>query len=357
MKNLFNTAIAILALSLSFGVADAAAHSIPPASPTSSSVTHQVGKAAGQHRKRALRHRRAQRTARRSAARRKRQESPWKTTTPTPAPSTSPTPAPEPSPTPSPRPEPVPAPEPTPEPAPAPAPAPDPVPASEPAPAPQPSGSVLFSGNFDAGFTSWYLQSLASRATLVSSGAFNGTKAARFEVRDGDVEPDTGAERSEVAGPSFHEGQDLYVRDAIRIPSSNTYSGPWQIIEQLHEDDWGGSPGVALFLDAGRKLTLCAGDGSPVFWEGPAVQADRWYELVYRVNLSQSSSTGFVEVWLDGVQQTLPNGKTRIYGQTIQAAETYIKAGIYRAKASTGTSIVEHDAIAVGTSYAAVTAS
>ena len=94
---------------------------------------------------------------------------------------------------------------------------------------------VLFRGDFDAGFAGWYVQSLSSRVTLFSAGAFQGTQAARFEVRDGDVEPDTGSERSEVSGPTFDEGQDLYIRDAIRIPGAYSYQGPWQIVQQLHE--------------------------------------------------------------------------------------------------------------------------
>jgi hypothetical protein len=200
------------------------------------------------------------------------------------------------------------------------------------------------------------VQSLSSRATLFSTSTLQGSQAARFEVRAGDVEPDTGSQRSEVSGPTFKEGQDLYIRDAIRVPAANTYSASWQIIQQLHEEDWAGSPGMAVMLDNKHALKLGAGDGSPTFWQGPALQSDRWYDLVYRVNLSQSTSVGFIEVWLDGVQQNLTNGQTRIYGQTIQAAETYLKAGIYRSKTSTGTSIVEHDAIAVGTSYAAVMA-
>lgn len=262
-------------------------------------------------------------------------------------PAPTPAPAPEPTPTPTPEPTPTPAPEPTPVPEPAPEPA--------PTPAPAPVGTLLFNGDFDAGFKGWYVQSLSSRATLISN-AFEGTQAARFEVRQGDVEPDTGSQRSEVSGPTFKEGQDIYFRDAIRVPSTNTYSAPWQIVQQLHEENWNSSPGVAVFLENGNSLRIGAGDGSPKFWQGPALQSDRWYDLVYRVNLSQSSSTGFIEVWLDGVLQKLINGQTRVYGQTTQMPETYLKAGIYRSKSSTGTSIVEHDAIKVGTSYAAVMA-
>ncbi len=215
---------------------------------------------------------------------------------------------------------------------------------------------ILFRGDFDSGFDRWHVQSLSYRASLLSSGAFEGGQAARFEVQPGDVEPETGSQRSEVSGPTFDEGQDLYIRDAIRIPSGNTYEGPWQIIQQLHEEDWNGSPGVAVFLDEERQLTLGPGDSSRTLWDSAPLQSDRWYDLVYRVKLSQSSSAGFVEVWLDGVPQSLDNGQTRIYAQTLQTDATYLKAGIYRSKSSSGTSVVEHDAILVGTSYAAVAA-
>jgi hypothetical protein len=272
---------------------------------------------------------------------------------PEPAPVPAPSPAPQPTPAPTPAPEPTPSPAPEASPTPSPQPAPTPTPAPQPAPAPAPAGAVLFNGDFDAGFRGWYVQSLSSRATLFSS-AFEGTQAARFEVRSGDVEPDTGSQRSEVSGPTFDQGQDLYIRDAIRIAGANDYSVPWQIIQQLHEEDWSGSPGMAVFLDNSHALKLGAGDGSPTFWQSGALQTNRWYDLVYRVKLSQDSKIGFVEVWLDGVQQGLANGQTRIYGQTIQAAQTYLKAGIYRSKTSTGTSIVEHDAITVGTTLASV---
>ena len=213
--------------------------------------------------------------------------------------------------------------------------------------------NILFNGDFDNGFEGWHIQSLSYRASLVGD-AFQGDQAARFEVQAGDVEPETGSQRSEVSGPTFQEGQDIYIRDAIRVPDGNTYDAPWQIIQQLHEEDWTSSPGVAVFLENDRSLEIGAGDGSLTFWQGPALETERWYDLTYRVNLSQSSSDGFIEVWLDGVQQKLANGQTRAYGRTMQMPETYLKAGIYRSKSSTGTSIVEHDAIVVGTSLEAV---
>jgi hypothetical protein len=217
------------------------------------------------------------------------------------------------------------------------------------------SRDLLFDGSFDPGFSSWYVQSLSYRATLVP-GAVGDGQAGRFEVREGDVEPDTGSQRAEVAGPTFSEGQDLYVHDAIRVPEGNDFSAPWQIIEQLHEDPWDGSPGLAVFFEDDHTLRISSGDSSRPFWQGPQLASNRWYDLVYRVKLSRDPTVGFVEVWLDGVQQKLVNGESRIHGETIQAAKTFIKAGVYRSRYSTGTSIVEHDGIRVGTSFAAVSA-
>ena len=139
-------------------------------------------------------------------------------------------------------------------------------------------------------------------------------------------------------------------------PYGYTFEGPWQLINQLHEKPWSGSPGIATFLDPSRNIRFGAGDGSPTYWRGPQLEFERWYTFVYRVDLSRNASQGFVEVWLDGVPQTLTNGGTRMYGETIQTPETYLKAGIYRSSTSTGVSIIEHDDIVIGTSYSAVMA-
>jgi hypothetical protein len=326
--------VVLAAVALSAGTASAGSSSRPLADRGAARAGD--GQARKAQRRRAVRRRHARGIARRSAARRRRHERHRSVAATEPAVAPEPGPSSEPAPQPQPQPEPEPSPEP------------------EAVAAPAPNDQILFDGGFDSGFRGWYVQSLDSRATLFSSGVFQGSQAARFEVRDGDVEPDTGSERSEVSGPTFDEGDDLYIRDAIRIPGSSSYSGPWQIVQQLHEESWSGSPGMALFLDEAGTLTLGAGDGSPTFWHSARLQHDRWYDLIYRVKLSRNSSAGFVEVWLDGVQQALAGNGARAYGQTIQAAQTYLKAGVYRSKSSTGTSLVEHDAIVVGTSYAAV---
>jgi Polysaccharide lyase len=213
---------------------------------------------------------------------------------------------------------------------------------------PKTPGRTLFNSTFASNdFSEWHLQSLPGRARIVHGDAYEGSTDARFEVREGDVEPETGSNRSEVSGPDFSEGDDLYVRDAIRVPPEDTFRGPWQIIQQLHENDWGGSPGIAVFLTSSRRLNLGAGDGNPTFWEGPRLRKDRWYDLVYRVKLSQDPQVGSVEVWLNGRRQRLTNGHHLAHGQTIQTDSTYLKLGIYRSEDSHGTSVVEHDGVFV----------
>jgi hypothetical protein len=218
-------------------------------------------------------------------------------------------------------------------------------------------GDVLFRSDFESGdFEDWYVQSLRARATIVSPGAFGSDHAARFEVRDGDVEPDTGSERSEVSGPTVDEGQDLYFRDSFRVPGGSSIGTSWLIINQLHEHDWGGSPGIAVFLGDGPELRIGAGDGSPTFVDDVPIDFDRWHDLVYRVNLSQDPDVGFIEVWLDGNRLELDNGQTRIYGQTLQADSAYLKAGIYRGRSSTGTTVIEHDNLTIATTLEAAMA-
>ncbi len=287
-----------------------------------------------------------------------------------PVPAPAPTPAPEqeaetnqgPEPAPgseTQEPTPVPAPEePTPMPAPE-AQEPSPAPESEAqVPTPSPDPAPLFAGGFDSKtFNEWLLlQSLSGRTTIVSDSPLQGSGNARFEVRQGDVEPQTGSQRAEVTGPTFTEGADIYIRDAVRVPATNSSEGPWLIVQQLHDYDatYNGSPGMAVFLDSGPELRIGPGNGSHTFWRSGKLEVGRWYELVYHVKLSHDAGAGFVEVWLNGTQQKLSNGAAREYGKTMIAAQTYLKAGIYRSAYSTGTAVVEHDAVAIGDSLASV---
>ncbi|HEY2717333.1 MAG TPA: heparin lyase I family protein [Solirubrobacterales bacterium] len=209
-------------------------------------------------------------------------------------------------------------------------------------------GRVLFTSDLERGdFPEWYVQALPGRVRLVRHSPYEGRANARFEVRPGDVEPDTGSQRAELSGPTYHEGQDLYVRTAFRVPPANSFRGPWELVQQFHDESDTGSPGTAVFFTSDGHLRVGAGDSSQIDWNSPKLKINRWYELVYRVKFSRDPHVGFVEVWLDGRHQRLGNGQFRDYGETMHLSEAYLKTGIYRSQYSTGTSVIEDDSVIV----------
>lgn len=213
---------------------------------------------------------------------------------------------------------------------------------------PKTPGKVVFASDFeDADFPEWYVQALPRRARLVHASPYEGRANARFEVRPGDVEPDTGSQRAEVSGPTFHEGEDLYVRTAFRVPPGNTFRGPWQLIQQFHDESDSGSPGTAVFLTSEQRLKVGAGDSTQIDWTSPPLRTNKWYELVYRVKFSRDPDVGFVEVWFNGRHQRLGNGHFRDFGTTMHLSEAYLKTGIYRSQYSTGVSLIEDDSVVV----------
>ncbi len=211
---------------------------------------------------------------------------------------------------------------------------------------------MLFDSDFSS-FAGWYVQAIKTpepRATIVNG-------AGRFEVRPGDVEPDTGSQRAEVtlANPKFYEGAEVWVYDKVRWSTADTANPGWEVVDQFHDGSAisgdpsaNGSPPIAL-MRYGQQIRICNGKGSPVYWTGPTVERGRWYELVYRIKFSKTA--GEVEAFWNGVPVA------HFKGQTMNSEYTYMKAGVYRAKETlTGVSVVEHDEIGVATSLGALEA-
>ncbi|MBS1863413.1 MAG: polysaccharide lyase [Actinobacteria bacterium] len=210
-------------------------------------------------------------------------------------------------------------------------------------------GRVVFVSNFEnASFPEWFMQALPNRVRIVHNSPYEGNGNALFEVRPGDIEPETGSQRAEGTGPTFEEGDDIYVRTAFRVPKDNTFHGPWQLIQQFHEaEGWSGSPGTAIFLTSDRRIRIGHGDASELDWQSKPLVKNRWYDLTYRVKFSQNPKVGFMEVWLNGKHQRLRNGHFRQYGFTQQMPHSYLKTGIYRSRYSEGVSRIEDDSLVI----------
>jgi len=56
---------------------------------------------------------------------------------------------------------------------------------------------------------------------------------------------------------------------------------------------------------------------------------DTWFTIVLRVKYSESRTEGEVQLWYDGVLQTLAGGTTTHHGQTWDGDENNMHWGIY----------------------------
>jgi hypothetical protein len=200
-----------------------------------------------------------------------------------------------------------------------------------------------FVANWESGdLSEWaHVQAIPGRITAQNGVAAQGSYAGRFEVREGDEEPETGLEKAEVqSGEYFWSGEQRYFRVLGQVDSWDFEH--WGIIWQLH-DQSDGSPPVALLVEGTESeptLVVGPGDGSTSYWEGP-MKMGEWFEVVIHVGFGTSGS---VEVWHEGEHQKLRNGKTVISGiDTIGAEPEYDKLGIYRSQFATGTSVVYDD--------------
>lgn len=156
------------------------------------------------------------------------------------------------------------------------------------------SATEFFAADFESGdLSEWgYVQAIPDRAAAVDEPAAEGDYAGRFEVEEGDEEPDTGSQRAEVrSGLEFEEGDVRYFRVLSRVESWDY--DHWGIVWQIH-DQTGDSPPLSLQLrddDSGPMLWLGHGDGEPEHWETPLPEEDEWFEVVVRAEFGEEGSS------------------------------------------------------------------
>lgn len=204
--------------------------------------------------------------------------------------------------------------------------------------------SALFSGDFESGdLLEWdHAQAIPGRITVVDDVAAQGGHAARFEVRGGDEEPGTGAQRAEVvSGLEFEAGEVRCFRILARIESWDR--DHWGMLWQLH-DQSSGSPPLSLQHEVGgseQALWVGSGDASEVYWSEALPEEGKWFEVVIRVEFG---ADGSVAVWLDGERQEMFNERTTYDGvDTLGEGPGYDKLGIYRSSSAEDTAVVYYD--------------
>jgi hypothetical protein len=243
--------------------------------------------------------------------------------------------------------------------------APDPTAPVEPAPTVPPTPSIVPAGaklvgylDYDTGdLTQWRVLQTKDRNS--SPGSYNTwrasvrdggpghPKAARFEVRPGDVPNFGGGERSEVQASStfdVREGMESYYTWSMRLGdpggSFPGASGWGLIVMQWHSNE--GSPPLAIHAQGGQ---ISFSNNRPGGYRQNVCPIDpgNWHDYVLRVKWGRDANRGLVEMWRDG--QKLASRKA---ATTVNAERNYLKQGIYRDRSS-ATHVVWHDHLRVYT--------
>ena len=213
-------------------------------------------------------------------------------------------------------------------------------------------GTPLKVADYETGDLSQWgsFQRVASdRIQITASPVRQGRYAARFEVRNGD-NPIGYGDRAEVqTSTGESEGQERWYSWSTMLAPDFPRTSAWQVISQWHANS-DGSPPLAFFVE-NDSIVLQAhrfsGPGSPIdikdIWTGPANRG-QWQDILMHVKWSGSDSVGFVELWINGVQQRFDDGSTRRYIRTLTpGVGAYFKQGLYRQSGIPGTGVVYHD--------------
>lgn len=178
---------------------------------------------------------------------------------------------------------------------------------------------------------------------VLAGGPTQGSHAARFELRDGDIPNFGGGERTELSssapGATVKDGDELWIEQSIKFDSTFVCPTDWFLVQQWRSGP--NSPAAALNVNSSCALTLgnnVSGVNLPIGNIGKGA----WHKYVIHAKFTQSAGTGWVEVWQDGVQKIQRTGM-----QLMDASTGYLKQGIYRSAALSSTAIVSHSGLRI----------
>jgi hypothetical protein len=217
---------------------------------------------------------------------------------------------------------------------------------------------ILWRGGFETGsFSEWdALQAVPGGARIVSAPARDGAYAARFEVGPGDNPlPCACGERAELLERTNEKpGTVSSWAWSVYFPAEFAVKPGGRIVfTQWHDYDQGlpghPAPVVLRVLSVGGEERFSLGvRGGPVTnpvardWTLGQVQRERWYDIVARIRWA-SDGSGYVQLMIDGTW-VVPRTSTPTLFAENAAKGVYLKQGLYRATAWSGTSVAYLDA-------------
>ncbi len=247
--------------------------------------------------------------------------------------------------------------------------------------------------DYDVGNTSqWRLAQVKGTWSLTFSSTIRRIPsglAGRFEVRSGDdpLNLGSGTERSEVLGPFFDEGEEVYIGWSTYFPDGTPIgehlslalgipgTGKTNTFMDFHENrgatgqfpttadlppfemnvDTQATPKVRLRVvggtETGAQMNIHV--TPPVFYDiqNPVVY-NAWTDYVVHIIHSSDPTIGGFEIWVNGSRPASVPGWQTLATKYVDR-QNYLKQGWYRT-ANAGTSVVYHDMTVLDFSYGAV---
>jgi hypothetical protein len=179
--------------------------------------------------------------------------------------------------------------------------------------------TIIFNGDLSPGNLSQYpLNQMCKpdRATVYSADSqpswpkppADCKNAVRFHVLNSDVAPctPTNNPRAQVSsGKVLAEGSEIWWRLAMFFPVGfPAFNGAWYLFQEDYGEPWNGSPptGFGVVNDQ-LIISRSPAYGYDWIWS-KALHREHWYEFLVHKKMSRSKTGGFIEMWVDGVQQT-----------------------------------------------------
>ena len=229
------------------------------------------------------------------------------------------------------------------------------------------SAAIYFEDGFDRDadtFTNWDGVYVANNsATTDPTVKRSGTHSLKMSVQDLDSNTFgwSGVRSHLVKTNLFSEGVECYIGWSNYVPANHPIPRAWHNLMQFGYTGLTMPPTLFGMYhgEANFKLIYDATGQAITKWRSPTALTGAWHDFVIRIFFHRDPNMGFVELWVDGVPQTMANGQTRIYYPTLNPSEpagtlSHLHVCSYRERNMYPSSTIYHDAVKVGNSYVAV---
>lgn len=210
-------------------------------------------------------------------------------------------------------------------------------------------------GDFEPGDFSqyaFYLAADTSRITIRTDTPRQGSRYARFTALDSDVFPLTPTEnpRAQLVSPrTLYPGTERWLTWSTRFPTDFPVIPPggWLVFWQFHGPPYTGSPSVGFGV-AGDHLNIERNQtyGFDTIWTG-GMNKGEWQDFALHVNFAQDE-TGYIELWVNGLQQIFKGGVRRLYMRTVELDQNSgleIDPTLYRLQGMFDVATLDYDAV------------